>query len=105
LGLALVLVGLGAGSFFTIQMVAAQNAIPQAQLGVGSGVIRYLAQLGMTLGAALIGIVVNGASATTRHASAWLLGCAAPEHTAPAEYLLIEGRSCEANVYEHSNAG
>ncbi|MFL5665805.1 MAG: MFS transporter [Ktedonobacteraceae bacterium] len=63
IGLALVLVGLGAGSFFTIQMVAAQNAVPQTQLGIGTGVIRYLAQLGMTLGAALMGIVVNGALA------------------------------------------
>lgn len=62
-GLALVLAGLGAGSFFTIQMVAAQNAVPQRQLGVGTGVIRYLSQLGMTLGAALMGIVVNGALA------------------------------------------
>lgn len=60
IGFALVLVGLGAGSFFTIQMVVAQNAIPQTQLGVGTSVIRYLAQLGMTLGAALMGIVVNG---------------------------------------------
>ncbi|GCE23625.1 MFS transporter [Dictyobacter kobayashii] len=73
LGLALVLVGLGAGSFFTIQMVAAQNAIPQTQLGVGTGIIRYLAQLGMTLGAALMGVVVNGASATTRPALSGVL--------------------------------
>lgn len=73
LGLALVLIGLGAGSFFTIQMVAAQNAIPQTQLGVGTGVIRYLAQLGMTLGAALMGVVVNGASATTRPALSGVL--------------------------------
>ncbi|GHO71570.1 hypothetical protein KSC_104620 [Ktedonobacter sp. SOSP1-52] len=61
IGFALVLVGLGAGSFFTIQMVVAQNAVPQTQLGTGTSVIRYLAQLGMTLGAALMGIVVNGA--------------------------------------------
>jgi MFS family permease len=68
LGLTLVLVGLGAGSFFTIQMVAAQNAIPQTQLGVGTGVVRYLAQLGMTLGAALMGVIVNGIVATARPA-------------------------------------
>jgi MFS family permease len=68
-GLALVLVGLGAGSFFTIQIVAAQNAVPQTQLGIGTGVIRYLAQLGMTLGAALMGLVVNGALAGTTGAS------------------------------------
>ncbi|MBO0779501.1 MAG: MFS transporter [Ktedonobacteraceae bacterium] len=63
IGFYLVLVGLGTGSFFAIQMVVAQNVIPQTQLGVGSGVIRYLSQLGLTLGAALMGIVVNGAVA------------------------------------------
>jgi MFS family permease len=61
IGLALVMVGLGTGSFFTIQMVVAQNAIPLSQLGVGIGVIRYLSQLGMTLGSALMGLIVNGA--------------------------------------------
>ncbi|GHO85536.1 MFS transporter [Dictyobacter formicarum] len=63
IGLDLVLIGLGTGSFFTIQMIAAQNSIPQTQLGVGTSVIRYLGQLGLTLGAALMGIVVNGALA------------------------------------------
>jgi len=63
IGLALVLVGLGAGSFFTIQIVVAQKVVPQTQLGIGTGVIRYLAQVGMTLGAALMGIAVNGALA------------------------------------------
>ncbi|WP_165423073.1 MFS transporter [Ktedonosporobacter rubrisoli] len=62
-GLALVLIGLGAGSFFAIQMVVAQNTILQSQLGVGTGVVRYLSQLGLTLGAALMGVVVNGAFA------------------------------------------
>lgn len=72
IGFALVLAGLGAGSFFTIQMVAAQNAVPQTQLGVGTGVIRYLSQLGMTLGSALMGMVVNDALASetgTTHTS------------------------------------
>jgi MFS family permease len=69
IGLALVLIGLGAGSFFTIQMVVAQNAIPLSHLGVGIGVIRYLSQLGMTLGAALMGLIVNGAIAGNTDAS------------------------------------
>ncbi len=81
IGLALFLVGLGAGSFFTIQMVVAQNAVPQTQLGIGTGVIRYLAQLGMTLGAALMGIVVNGALAGTTGASL--------PTTAPAQLQLV----------------
>lgn len=59
--LSLALFGLGTGTFFAVQMTAAQNAIPQTQLGVGTGVIRYLSQLGPTLGAAVIGIVVNSA--------------------------------------------
>ncbi len=62
IGLYLVLVGLGAGSFFSVQ-IAAQNALPWEQLGVGTGVIRYCMQLGQPLGAALIGIVVNSALA------------------------------------------
>ncbi|MFL5665334.1 MAG: MFS transporter [Ktedonobacteraceae bacterium] len=69
IGLSLILVGLGAGSFFTIQMVVAQNAVPQSHLGVGTGVVRYLNQLGMTLGAALMGLVVNGALAGNAEAS------------------------------------
>ncbi|GHO72509.1 hypothetical protein KSD_02800 [Ktedonobacter sp. SOSP1-85] len=69
IGLALILIGLGAGSFFTIQMVVAQNAIPLSHLGVGIGVIRYLGQLGMTLGAALMGLLVNGALAGNTDAS------------------------------------
>ncbi len=99
IGLALFLVGLGAGSFFTIQMVVAQNAVPQTQLGIGTGVIRYLAQLGMTLGAALMGIVVNGALAGTTGAS---LPTTAP---APAKHLLSEGRTWNAAVFERSQIG
>ncbi len=63
IGLCLVLVGLGAGSFFAVRVVAAQNALPKAQLGVGAGVIRYCMQLGQPLGAALMSIVVNSALA------------------------------------------
>ncbi len=61
--ISLVLVGLGTGSFFSVQMLAAQNALPPRHLGTGTGVIRYLGQLGPTLGAVFIGIVVNSALA------------------------------------------
>jgi MFS family permease len=61
IGFSLALFGLGTGTFFAVQIVVAQNTIPQAHLGVATGVIRYLGQLGFTLGAAVIGIVVNGA--------------------------------------------
>lgn len=69
IGLWLALFGLGCGAFFAVQMVAAQNVLPQAQLGVGTGVIRYLGQLGPTLGAAVVGIAVNGALAGDAFAS------------------------------------
>jgi hypothetical protein len=44
-------------------MIVAQASIPQTHLGVGTGVIRYLSQLGLTLGAVLMGLLVNGALA------------------------------------------
>ena len=80
--LSLALFGLGTGTFFAVQMVAAQNAIPQEHLGVGTGVIRYLGQLGLTLGAAVIGIVVNnalsGSLPTTTAARLTLAGALQP---------------------------
>lgn len=62
-GFVLVLVGLGTGSFFVVQMVAAQNAILHTHMGMATSVIRYFTQLGRTLGAALIGIALNSALA------------------------------------------
>jgi MFS family permease len=59
--LALALVGLSTGTFFAVQMSAAQNVLPPANLGIGTGMIRYLGQLGPTLGVALVGVVVNSA--------------------------------------------
>jgi EmrB/QacA subfamily drug resistance transporter len=55
----LVIAALGIGSMFSVLYVAAQNVLPTTQLGVGSAVIRYLGQLGSTLGVAIIGTVVN----------------------------------------------
>ncbi|GHO78556.1 hypothetical protein KSD_63270 [Ktedonobacter sp. SOSP1-85] len=55
----MVLAGLGIGSIFSVLYLAAQNVLPLTQLGVGSAVIRYLGQVGSTLGVALIGAVVN----------------------------------------------
>lgn len=51
--------GLGIGSIFSVLYLAAQNVLPLTQLGVGSAVVRYLGQLGSTLGVALVGAVVN----------------------------------------------
>jgi MFS family permease len=57
----LMIAGLGIGSIFSVLYVAAQNVLPPTQLGAGSGVIRYLGQLGSTLGIAIVGTVVNQA--------------------------------------------
>jgi EmrB/QacA subfamily drug resistance transporter len=55
----MVIAGLGLGSFFSVLTLAAQNALPVSQLGVGTGASRYLGQLGATLGIAVVGTVVN----------------------------------------------
>jgi len=51
--------GIGIGSLFPVLTVIAQNALPPTQLGVGTGAVNYLRQLGQTLGVAIIGAVVN----------------------------------------------
>ena len=55
----MILAGLGIGSIFSVLYLAAQNVLPLTQLGVGSAVIRYLGQVGSTLGVAVVGTVVN----------------------------------------------
>ncbi|QBD76145.1 MFS transporter [Ktedonosporobacter rubrisoli] len=64
LGLAtlfMMLVGLGCGVFFTLPMLAAQNALPVQYLGVSTAATRYLGQLGAILGIAIVGTAVNSA--------------------------------------------
>ena len=55
----IVIAGIGLGTFFSVLTVAAQNALPRTQLGVGTGAVRYLGQLGAVLGVAIVGTVVN----------------------------------------------
>jgi EmrB/QacA subfamily drug resistance transporter len=57
----MVLAGVGIGAFFTLPMVAVQNALPASQLGVGTAAVRYLGQVGATLGIAIVGTAVNSA--------------------------------------------
>lgn len=57
----MVLTGIGIGPFFTLPMVAIQNAVSQSQLGVSTAATRYLGQLGATLGIAIVGTVVSSA--------------------------------------------
>ncbi len=51
--------GLGLGVFFSLLILAVQNALPRTQLGVGTGATRYMQQVGGTLGVAVVGTVVN----------------------------------------------
>ncbi len=55
----MVMAGLGIGSIFSVLYLAIQNVLPLTQLGVGSALVRYLGQIGSTLGVALVGTVVN----------------------------------------------
>jgi EmrB/QacA subfamily drug resistance transporter len=55
----MVIAGIGMGMFFSVLNLAVQNALPRTQLGVGTSAIRYLGQVGATLGVAIVGTVVN----------------------------------------------
>jgi MFS family permease len=55
----MVVAGVGLGTFFAVQTLAAQNAVPRKMMGVATGVIRYVSALGQTLGVAIVGTVVN----------------------------------------------
>lgn len=58
----MMLTGLGAGPFFSLPMVAVQNALPASQLGVSTAAVRYLGQVGATLGIAIVGTLVTSAT-------------------------------------------
>ncbi|HEV8190060.1 MAG TPA: MFS transporter, partial [Ktedonobacterales bacterium] len=62
-GTFMVIAGIGLGTFFAVMTLIAQNAVPQAQLGVATSSIRYLQALGSTIGTAIIGTVVNNSLA------------------------------------------
>jgi hypothetical protein len=51
-------------SYFSLPTVAVQNALPASQLGVGTAAMRYLGQVGATLGVAIVGAAVT--SGTSR---------------------------------------
>ena len=60
----MVIAGLGVGVFFSVLTLAAQNALPRTSLGVGTGAVRFLGQLGGVLGVAIVGTVVNSTLAS-----------------------------------------
>lgn len=55
----LVLTGIGIGPFFSLPMVVVQNALPADRLGTSTAGLRYLGQLGASLGIAIVGTVVT----------------------------------------------
>ena len=55
----LVLTGVGIGPFFSLPMVAVQNALPAERLGISTAGLRYLGQLGASLGIAIVGTVIS----------------------------------------------
>src|SRR5713226_2647259 len=57
----MVLAGIGTGTFFTLPMVAVQNAVPESRVAVSTAGLRYLGQLGATLGIAIVGTAVTSA--------------------------------------------
>jgi EmrB/QacA subfamily drug resistance transporter len=57
--LLMVVTGIGLGVLHAVPTVAMQNAVPPPWLGVGTGLITYLSQLGAVLGSALVAAVVN----------------------------------------------
>ncbi|HUY77952.1 MAG TPA: MDR family MFS transporter [Ktedonobacterales bacterium] len=60
----MVITGVGLGMFFPVQTLAVQNALPRRMLGVGTGAVRYMQQVGQTLGVAIVGAVVNNTIAS-----------------------------------------
>jgi EmrB/QacA subfamily drug resistance transporter len=57
--LILILTGIGIGPFFTLPMVTVQNALPESRLGISTAAVRYLAQVGATLGIAIVGTAIT----------------------------------------------
>ena len=60
----LVLTGIGIGPFFSLPMVVVQNALPPDRLGISTAGLRYLGQLGASLGIAIVGTVVTSSVAS-----------------------------------------
>jgi len=60
----MVITGVGLGMFFPVQTLAVQNALPRRMMGVGTGAVRYMQQVGQTLGVAIVGAVVNNTIAS-----------------------------------------
>lgn len=57
-----VLTGIGTGTFFSLPTLAVQNALPASHLGVSTAAMRYLGQVGASLGIAIVGTIVTSST-------------------------------------------
>ncbi len=73
----LILTGIGIGPFFSLPMVVVQNSLPADRLGISTAGLRYLGQLGASLGIAIVGTVVT--SSTSGNAMSQLPTTLAPK--------------------------
>jgi len=55
----MVVAGIGIGMVFSVLTLIIQNALPRSLMGVGTGAVNYLRQLGGALGVAIVGTVFN----------------------------------------------
>ncbi len=58
--MALILAGVGLGTFFGMLTLVAQNSLPRKRKGAGIGAITYLRSVGQAIGLAGIGTVITG---------------------------------------------
>jgi len=55
----MIVAGIGIGMFLPVLTLVVQNALPRSLMGVGTGAVSYLRQLGGALGVAIVGTVFN----------------------------------------------
>ena len=57
--IAMILSGLGLGTFFPVLNLVVQNTLPATHMGVATAAVNYLRQLGQTLGVAVMATVIT----------------------------------------------
>ena len=108
--------GVGMGAVFAVVGVVALNAVPPAEMGAGSAAVRYLGQVGGTIGVALVATVVNSslAGALVRHlpraavrrlAADAIAITAGPQDLVNPAYRARVTRQAIASATEHLRAG
>lgn len=59
LGIWMVILGMGLGSFMQVMTLAVQNAVPRAELGVATGTATFFRSMGSSLGGAVFGAILT----------------------------------------------